>query len=177
MYYARIPYAISNNNIKLRRLRFSDIPFLDEGLKHQGISLSHKLNKIEFFSWLYVWWWITKTFTLIYCIESNSIRIGFIGFYNLNLGKSAELTLVIFKTENRRHGYGSRAFGLLARYLKDHHIINKIIVRIETDNVISLAFWQKLGFRKVSISHDIATMHIDLNNYSLDSMNRLLHLP
>jgi RimJ/RimL family protein N-acetyltransferase len=174
MHYARIPYTMRNNNIRLKRLRFSDIPFLGEWLKHQEISISQKFHKIKFLSWLHVWWWITKTFALIYCIECDSLRIGFIGLYNLKLGKSAEMTLVIFKIENRRRGYGSSAFGLLAQYLKDHHIINKIIVRTEIGNVISLTFWQKLGFRKVHISHDIATMHIDFNYYSLNLIDTLL---
>ena len=126
---ARIPYTLTRGDIHLRRCRFSDFPFLRDGLKIQGIFPSHELHKTVFFLWLSVWWWIKTTFTVIYCIEFSSQQVGFIGLYNLELGGSSEITLVIFRREHRRCGYGSRAFALLAGYLKNHDILDKIIVK------------------------------------------------
>jgi ribosomal protein S18 acetylase RimI-like enzyme len=166
LHYARIPYTMRNGNMRLRRLLFTDIPFLHFALKEQGIypfrtiSCQHKLS-----SWLSLWWWIKTTFTVTYCIESSSQRVGFVSLYNLILGKSSEITLVIFKRENRRCGYGGKAFALLAGYLKNHDILDKIIVKTEMANLVGLTFWQKLGFKEDNVSHEIVTMHIDLEEY------------
>lgn len=161
----RIPYTLTSGDILLRRCRFSDFPFLRDGLKNQGIFTSRELHKTVFFLWLSVWWWIKITFAVIYCIEFSSQRVGFIGLYNLELGRSSEITLVIFRREHRRCGYGSKAFTLLVGYLKNHDILDKIIVKTEMTNLVALTFWQKLGFKEDKVSHDIATMHLDLDDF------------
>ena len=141
MFYTRIPRYIEYAQIGLRQLRFSDIPFLCDGLRDKEILATNGLSKQIFSSWLSVWWWVKKTFTLIYCIKCDSKRIGFIGLYNLKLGKSAEMTLVIFDRDMRRVGYGSKAFNIFAQNLKKHSIAEKIIVKVRIDNNISISFW------------------------------------
>jgi RimJ/RimL family protein N-acetyltransferase len=164
-YVVRIPYTLTSGDIHLRRFRFSDYPFLIDGLTNQGTFPSHELHKPVFFLWPSVWWWIKTTFTVMYCIEFRSRRVGFIGLYNLELGKSSEITLVIFRREHRRYGYGSKAFSLLAGYLKNHDMLDTIIVKTEMANLVALTFWQKLGFKEDNVSHKIVKMHIDLNEY------------
>jgi len=154
MFYARIPRHIEDGHIGLRLLRFSDVSFLCNKLRDKDILATNGLSKTISSSWLSVWWWIKKTFTLVYCIKCDSKRIGFIGLYKLKLGKSAEMTLVIFDKDMRRIGYGSRAFTIFTKYLKDHYIVKKMVVRIKTDNLISISFWKKLGFREISIKND-----------------------
>ncbi len=154
---------MNDNNIKLRALGVSDVYFLCEGLKDKEIMAVSGLSKPMFLSWLSVWWWAKKTFKIIYCIECDSKRIGFIGLYDLRLGKSAEMTLVIFDKNIRRHGYGSRAFRIFTQNLKKNSIIERIMIRVKTDNSISASFWQKLGFRELLAANGIKTMFIDLN--------------
>jgi len=154
MFYARIPRHIEDGHIGLRQLRFSDVSFLCDGLRGKEILANNGLSKTISSSWLSVWWWIKKTFTLIYCIKCDSKRIGFIGLYNLKLGKSAEMTLVIFEKNFRRLGYGTTAFTIFAKYLKGHSIAENIIVRIKTSNTVSISFWQKLGFKEISRKND-----------------------
>jgi ribosomal protein S18 acetylase RimI-like enzyme len=165
MFYTRIPRHIEYAQIGLRQLRFSDIPFLCDGLRDKEILATNGLSKQISLSWLSVWWWIKKTFTLIYCIKCDSKRIGFIGLYNLKLGKSAEMTLVIFDKDMRRAGYGSKAFNIFAQNLKKHSIAEKIIVKVRIDNNISISFWQKLGFKELNKINGIQTMCINLNSY------------
>lgn len=170
IYYARIPFTIGNGNIRLRRLLFTDIPFLREALKEEGICPSSNIVRHKIFSsWLSLWWRIRKTFAVIYCIELTSERVGFIGLYNLEPGKSSEISLIIFKREKRRCGYGSGAFALLAHYLKNHRILDRIIVKTGTDNIGSIGFWRKLGFKEVNVAHEIMTMYMDLDNYTAGS--------
>jgi RimJ/RimL family protein N-acetyltransferase len=164
-YIARIPDIIVNGDMHLRRCGLSDFPFLIGGLKKQGILRPRELHKAEFLLWLSAWWWMRTTFTVIYCIEHSSERVGFIGLYNLKLGESSEITLMIFRREHRRCGYGSKAFSLFAGYLKSHDILDKIIVKTEIENLVALTFWQKLGFKEDNVSHEIVTMHNDLDRY------------
>jgi RimJ/RimL family protein N-acetyltransferase len=163
LFIAKIPRCMNDNNIKLRAFGISDVPFVCEGLKDKEILADSGLSKPIFLSWLSVWWWAKKTFKIIYCIECDLKRIGFIGIYGLRLGESAEMTLVIFDNNIRRHGYGSRAFRIFTQNLKKISLLERIIVRVKTDNSISISFWQKLGFRELHAANGIKTMFIDLN--------------
>jgi len=92
--------------------------------------------------------------------------LGFVALYNLRLGKSAEITLMIFENRLRRHGYGTMAFKLLAQNLKRHDVVKVISARVEADNHIALSFWRSLGFQEVSSSEGIINMSLDLNGWS-----------
>lgn len=74
------------------------------------------------------------------------------------------MTLVIFDKKNRRIGYGTRAFHILAQTLKRCHLIEKIIVKVKEDNHASIAFWTELGFENMHSFNDIKVMSIDLKN-------------
>ena len=166
MYCARIPYSFRSGSIRIRRLLFTDIPFLSSALKEEGsYPFGNTAHKKLSSSWFALWLWIKKTFTIVYCIEVRSQRIGFIGLYNLELGKSSEIALVIFNKTNRRRGYGSKAFKVLTQYLRNHGILDALIVRVETNNVISRRFWHKLGFMEDKVLHEIVTMHIDSDGF------------
>jgi len=114
---------MENENIRLRPLRVFDGPFLKSGLKSADILSANGLNKPMASSWFFVWWCFTKTFALAYCIEYDSRPIGFIGLYNFIPGKSAEISLVIFDSDNRRMGYGTKSFQLLIQNLKRFSLV------------------------------------------------------
>ncbi|MGB9716226.1 MAG: GNAT family N-acetyltransferase [Thermodesulfovibrionales bacterium] len=61
-------------------------------------------------------------------------------------GKSAEMSLIIFDRNNRRMGYGTSAFNLLAVHLKRHSIVKKIFITVRADNYGTLSFWKKTRF-------------------------------
>ena len=164
MWCARIPGHIEGGHVGLRLLGLSDISYVKEALVDPQISGTSLLAKPVSLSWLSVWWWIRKTFPLIYSIECNSRRIGFIGIYNLTPGRSSEISLVIYKDRDRRRGYGSRAFAIFANYLKECHLLTHLIVKIKTDNDMSISFWQKLGFREIQIAGNIMTLHMSLDH-------------
>jgi len=158
---------MKDSNIRLRPLRILDCPFLRNGLRDEVTLKTHELSSPIFSSWLFVWWWIKKTFVLVYCIENDSRRIGFVGLYSLRLGKSAEISIVIFDKSARRLGYGSRSCNILLQNLKKYSIVEKIIARVKTDNKISLSFLQKLGFVEISNFDGIINMSMDLNSQHL----------
>ncbi|HED00217.1 MAG TPA: N-acetyltransferase [Proteobacteria bacterium] len=161
MFYAKIPRFIEDDSIRLRSLRIVDGPFLMDGLRDEDILLANGLSDPISSSWVFVWWWIKKTFMPAYCIECDAKRIGFVGLYNLKLGKSAEMALLIFDKHNRRLGYGRRAFNILAQNLRRYSIVERVIVSIKKDNSISISFCRKLGFKELYATNGVKIMFID----------------
>lgn len=158
---------MQDGDLRLRPLRMFDSPFILRGLNEQVILKASGLSKPIASLWFFVWWWMKKTFTPAYCIECDSRRIGFIGLYNLIPGKSAEMSLVIFDKNNRRMGYGTRAFNIFAQGLKQSHLIGRVIVKIIIDNHAAISFYEKLGFEESYSVDGIRIMSKDLDSASM----------
>lgn len=171
MFYTILPRSMKDIHIRLRPLRIFDGPFLRAGLNNREALEADGFTDLLSLPSLSLWWLIKKTFTVVYCIECDSKPIGLIGLYNLELGKSAELTLLIFEKNFRRLGYGTTVFTIFAKYLKGHSIAENIIVRIKTSNIVSISFWKKLGFKEISRKNDIQIMYMDLDGFRRDTPN------
>ena len=155
----RIPRSLEHDGLRLRPLRIIDIPLVRSGLLREDVIRTTGLGKpISYFT---VWWWLKKTYTLLYCIEVESKCIGFIGLYNLD-GEYAEVTLVIFDSRDRRLGYGFRAYTAFTTNLCPSSFIKKFIVEVKADNYPSISFWKKLGFEELSAGNGIQTMTKDM---------------
>jgi RimJ/RimL family protein N-acetyltransferase len=148
MVFLKIPRRIKGDSVTLRRLCIFDGPFFKRTLKDEDILKLTGLRP-QFKSWLSLWWWFERTYCYPYCIEANSRRIGFIGLYNPLPDKSVEISLVIFHKEDRRHGYGTLAFGMLKQRIQQPHFFKKMIVKVKEDNYSSTAFWKNLGFKEI----------------------------
>jgi RimJ/RimL family protein N-acetyltransferase len=151
-------------DLRLRPLRIFDSPFMSNGLRDGVILKDNGLSDPISSSWLFVWWWIRKTFLITYCIECDSRRIGFVGLHDLRLGEVVEASMVLFDKDVRGIGYGSRVAGLLLESLKKYSIAERVIARVKTDNHISLSFVRKLGFVETTTSDDIVTLSLDLKS-------------
>jgi RimJ/RimL family protein N-acetyltransferase len=151
-------------DLRLRPLRIFDSPFMSNGLRDGVILKDNGLSDPISSSWLFVWWWIKKTFLITYCIECDSRRIGFVGLHELRLGEVVEASMVLFDKDVRGIGYGSRVAGLLLESLKKYSIAERVIARVKTDNHISLSFVRKLGFVETTTSDDIVTLSLDLKS-------------
>jgi len=162
MFYARFPRYMKDGHIRLRPLRILDGPFMRHGFRKKEIQEANCLSKPISSAWFSVWWWLKINFAVSYCIEIDSKRVGFIGLYNLRLGKSSELTLMIFDESVRRLGLGSTAFDLLAQNLRKHSIVKKIVVRVKTENEASI-FWRKLGFEEIGSMDGARDILMDLD--------------
>ena len=138
-------------------MRILDFRAINNGLRNKDILRSGGMIKPLFRSWFLVWWWLKRTYAVLYCIEVDSVCIGLIGLYNMQSDRSAEMTLVIFDSHNRGLGYGSRAFDMFSEMLKKYFL--RIKVRVAMDNHLSTAFWEKLGFREFYRTTDIKMLH------------------
>lgn len=164
MFCARVPRHMEVDHVRLRTVRVFDGSFLCDGLRDKDVLAATGLSEPRSSSWLFVWWWIKKTFILAYCIECDSRRIGFIGLYDLRLGKSAEISLAIFDNDWRRHGHGTRAFSLLAQRLERGSIIERVLAQVRADNHSALSFCRRLGFVEIGILDGVVNMSMDLNS-------------
>jgi len=164
VFYARFPRSMNDNDLRLRPFRIFDSPFMSNGLRDEVILKANGLSEPISSSWLFVWWWIKKTFLITYCIECDSRRIGFVGLHDLRLGESTEITMVLFDSNIRGLGYGSRVFALLAQNLKKYSIAEKVIAQVKIDNCVSLSFVRKLGFVEEGISDNIVTLSLHLKS-------------
>jgi RimJ/RimL family protein N-acetyltransferase len=154
------PRNMADRDVKLRFLKISDGPSMNTGLRNMDVLRASGLTVPVFKSRLSAWWWLKKTYDLLYSIEVASTCVGFIALYNLKPDRSAEMTLIIFDNKNRRMGYGTRAFNLLSQEIRKYFL--RIIVRVRTDNHPSIAFWSKLGFKEPVDQNDTKIMSMDL---------------
>ncbi len=162
MLFLKIPGYMEDGNLRLRPLRIYDGPFIFRGLNDEAILKASGLSRPIVSSWFFVWWWMKKTFTPAYLIECDLKQVGFIGLYNLIIGKSAEMSLIIFDKNNRQIGYGTRAFNIYAQSMKRHSVVKEIFVNVKADNHNALSFWRKLGFVEVGIINGLITMSMGL---------------
>ena len=151
---------MSDDRVKLRPLRIFDGPSVRNGLREMDVLRSDGMNRLLSLSWLSVWWWLKRTYPLLYCIDVDSNCVGLTGLYDLKNDGSCEMTLIIFDSKNRRRGYGTRVFNLLAENLSSHN--SKIKVSIRKDNLSSISFWKKLGFEELPDKGEIKMMSTHL---------------
>ncbi|MCL4475783.1 MAG: GNAT family N-acetyltransferase [Nitrospirae bacterium] len=161
----RIPRHIEHDGIVLRPLRIFDVPLIRKGLRDKDVLRTTGPGKPVSGGCLLVWWWLKKTYPILFCIEVASKCIGFIGLYNL-IGESAEVTLVLLDNGNRRLGYGSRAYRAFVTNLPRSSFIKKFIVTVKADNYPSISFWKKLGFEELDSMNGIKTMALGLDENS-----------
>ncbi len=92
-----------------------------------------------------------NTFQVIYVIEileTGTPRIiGFIGLYQLELGRRVNLSLQIFRPQDRNRGYGEKALILLLNLLQENGAAKVVNVEILKNNLPSLRLCRKVGFR------------------------------
>ena len=158
----RIRRQIEHDGIRLRPLRIFDVPLIKKRFRDKEALGTTGSGKPASGGCLSVWWWLKKTYPILFCIEVESKCVGFIGLYNLEPRESAEITLVIFDGGMRRRGYGSKAYDAVATSLCRSLFFKRIIVRANADNQPSISFWKKLGFEELHTGNGVKTMTKDL---------------
>jgi len=102
--------------------------------------------------------WMKCTFQVIYLIEieENGGRriIGFVGLYDMKLGRNLRLSLTVFKPGDRGRGYGEKALTLLLHLLQENGVAEVVYAEILKSNVPSLRLCTKLGFEVKGLSQD-----------------------
>ena len=158
MMYYLFPKYLYDKNLRLRPLRISDGHFMTAGLTDETIVRACGMSKPPAVSWVSLMWWVRKTYPLAFCVKLQAKRIGFLGLYNLHLGKSAALSLAIFDEAYRNRGYGTRVLKLFMQYMQQCSLLQHLAVDVRQDNQAALSFWKKSGFSKVYTTDGVLTM-------------------
>lgn len=94
--------------------------------------------------------WVMTTFQVIYLIEVDKHPrhrvVGFVGLYNMELGRSLRVSLTVFNPEDRSRGYGEKALRVLLDLLQENGAAEVVYAEILKSNVPSLRLCRKLGF-------------------------------
>ena len=150
IFWTRVPRCIEEGDIRLRFPGREDGPLLAGGLEDAGLLPQGYLTGRGLLSWVYLRWWIRKTFILSYIIEVGSRPIGVAGVCDIQPGESAEITVLIFKKGDRRRGYGGRTVAICTEALKRSFSIKRMVAEVESKNIASLSFLKKTGFGEIA---------------------------
>ncbi len=147
---ARFQRNMKSTEISLRLYSLKDLYTLYCLFKKENLINSDKTVNGAFSSFLYFCRWIFNTFHIFYVIEvmENDVSriIGFIGLYNMIISHTIYVSVAIFKSDDRRRGYGKEAFELLLSKLRKKRIVKSIYVEVLSNNEGSLRFFEGLGF-------------------------------
>lgn len=147
---ARFKRCMKKRSLILRLYRLKDLPALCSLFNRETSLITSGSEPEVFTSILPLWRWINTTFQVLYIIVvgENSRRriIGFVGLYNIKLGRSLYLSAVLFDIRDRGQGHGRDALELLMDFLQKDAIVKEVYAEVSKTNVQSLHFFRELGF-------------------------------
>jgi RimJ/RimL family protein N-acetyltransferase len=155
---ARFRGRMEEPGLTVRLYRFRDLIALHSLCKPDLFLVASGVQLKAFSSLASFWTWIHTTFQVFYIIEVEEpitrTIIGFLGIYNMQLGKELWVSLVLFNATDRRQGYGSRALELFLSSLQRDQIIKRVCGEVLPSNTGSLRLLKKLGFDVFARHHD-----------------------
>jgi RimJ/RimL family protein N-acetyltransferase len=149
---------LEEGDLVLQFCRLRDLPALHSLITLEVFRQTASAESQTFCSPFSFLKWVIRTFQVIYLIEVDENPghriIGFVGFYDMELGRSLRLSLTIFNPEERRRGYGEKALKLLLNLLQENGAAETVQAEILEENVPSLRLCTKLGFKVKRVYED-----------------------
>jgi RimJ/RimL family protein N-acetyltransferase len=146
----RFKTRLKNDTLSLSLLSLKDLPALYPLFKPEIFLIASQAEPGNFRSLISFFRWMRRAFEVCYVIrdeqDGKDRIIGFIGFYNTEIGRSLYLTPVLFDPRDRGRGYGRQALGLLMNFLMQGRIARKVYAEVLRANTRSLNFFKDLGF-------------------------------
>ncbi len=82
-------------------------------------------------------------------LKGEAVPIGVISLMNISeANDSAELSVIVGHPEDRHHGYGAEAIGMILRYGFEELGLNRVGLSAFEFNEDAISTYQKLGFRE-----------------------------
>jgi RimJ/RimL family protein N-acetyltransferase len=148
---AHFKRSLEASGLSLRRCQLQDFSRLQSLFTPRVLYETSGVEAKPFGSIFTFWRWATTTFQVIYLIETKEAEarraIGFIGLYNIEIGRSLWLSICFFRSSDRGHGHGKQAVELLLDYLEKDGLVQSIYVGVLRQNVPSQCFFDRLGFK------------------------------
>jgi RimJ/RimL family protein N-acetyltransferase len=153
----RFRTRMEESGLALRLYRLGDLTALRSPCKTEVLSAGSGVRLKAFSSLVSSWRWMHRTFQISYVIEvhENDFHriIGFLGIYNMELGREFWVSLVLFDERDRGREYGQRALQLLMTSLQEDRIVKRVCGEILAGNTGSLRLLEKLGFDVFAQAH------------------------
>jgi RimJ/RimL family protein N-acetyltransferase len=163
----RFERKITGERLRLRLVRMRDLFILRSTFRPDLLADVGGAALESFGSPVSLWRWFRSTFQVLYLIERKSACghsiMGFIGLYNLDMGRRVFLSTVLFDPRHRRHGYGREAVHLLLDHLEEAGAAKEIYVEVVKNNLPSLKFFQNMGFKMQTTHSDCLLMAKNLD--------------
>ena len=154
----RLRIRMEESRLVLRLYRLRDLITLRSLWRRQVFLAASGVRLKPLRSLISFWRWVHTTFQLLYIIEveeRNARRImGFLGIYNMQLGRELWVSLVVLDGKDRGRGYGRRALGLLLSSLQEDRTVNRVCGEVLITNTQSLRLLQGLGFLAYGYNED-----------------------
>ncbi len=140
---------IESGSLTLRLCRLRDLralyPFLNSEILPPSETRGKPHSLFSFYRWMKS---IFQVVYLIETLETGTPRIiGFLGLYQLELGRRVSVSLHIFYPQDRNRGYGEKALTLLLNLLQENGAAKVVNVEILKNNRPSLRLCRKVGFK------------------------------
>jgi RimJ/RimL family protein N-acetyltransferase len=152
----RFERKITGERLRLRLLRMRDLFILRSTFRLELLADVGGTAFESFGSLASLWRWFRSTFQVLYLIERKRACghniVGFIGLYDLDMGRKVFLSAVLFDPRDRRHGYGRESVHLLLEFLQKTGVVEQVFVEVLKGNLPSFTFFQDLGF-KIQTAH------------------------
>ena len=137
---ARFQCNMKSTEISLRLYSLKDLYTL-YSLFNQGNLINSDTTRYGVFNYLsHFCRLMFNKFHVFYVIKAKekdvSRIIGFMGLYNIVIGQTVFLSVAIFKSDDRRQGYGKGAIELLLNNLKKNNIVKSIYVEVSSANKV-----------------------------------------
>jgi RimJ/RimL family protein N-acetyltransferase len=147
---AKLPRRITGKSLTLREYRLTDLAQLYGLLRADVLLQANGVVYTETPTFGSFCFWILTTFPLAYVIEvmadGGPRIVGFVGLYDLTLGRRLWVSVAIFQPEDRRQGYGKQALSLLLGGLARHRVVSKVYADVLRANTPSQRLFAQLGF-------------------------------
>lgn len=150
---AAFPRRMSQGDLGLRALSIRHGPRLRE-------ILAELVPANPPWGWISLWFWVRRTFKPAFVVLHEGRAIGFVGLYDLELGRSCKISMAM--GDRRRQGYGRRVFRLLCRGLSEHGVVGEILAEVEPGNSASTSFLESLGFEEAGTENGLRILRYEV---------------
>jgi diamine N-acetyltransferase len=169
----RFKRKITGEQLTLRLLRVKDLLILRSTFRPELLPEAGSAGLESFRSPGYLWRRLRSVFQALYMIERKGAYVrsvmGFIGLYDLLIGRRASLSVVLFDPRDRRKGYGRECVGLLVDFLEKTQIVKQVYVEVLRGNFPSLTFFQNMGFKIQATRSDYLLMAKKLDKGNVET--------
>jgi RimJ/RimL family protein N-acetyltransferase len=147
---ARFPRRMVGQKVILRWYRYADLGRWHRCMPAEILRQTDGVVSQDIPAFGAFCYWMLTTFPLAYVIQVSDYgclrEVGFVGIYDMTLGRELWVSVTIFHPRDRRRGYAQEALSLLLDSLVRHRVVSRVYADVLRTNAPSLRFFARLGF-------------------------------